>query len=600
MKPRIIALCGPLKKSEFYLGSGDLTIGRASDSLVCLKEDPTVSRRHCMISYEKEHALVADLGSFQGTFVNGFSVPGQFLSHGDRIRVGRSIFVYVDRDEVDDVLLTVTRADEEWNRPWERTPGYEPATASVLQAFLRITASINAMRTAEEIQPCVLEFILRVIPLECVAILLTGHDRDRFVSSMYRRTGSQDGEAFPVNETMVRKVLREGVPAYEEKVVCCPLLASGTAIGVIYAAMAPSGFEFFTKGHTDLLASIAGFTAVALEHARYVEWLEGENLRLNEVINVEHGMIGESSKMKEVYQFIGRAAPTDRPVLITGETGTGKELAARAIHQNSSRSTKPFVAVNCGAFTETLLQSELFGHEKGAFTGAETQRKGLFETADGGTLFLDEIGELPITMQADLLRVLQHGEFKRVGGNSLIKVNVRIVAATNRNLQEAIKNGRFRQDLFFRLDVLTLEMPRLSERREDILLLAAHFMKKYSQIRTEPFPPVVGISPEALHLLVFYSWPGNVRELENAIERGIALGVTPDIRPEDLPKALRPEISEPGQDDTYDDEFEKFQKSLFERRLQLSRGDHAEAARGLDLHPKYFRRRCRALNVKWP
>jgi len=193
----------------------------------------------------------------------------------------------------------------------------------------------------------------------------------------------------------------------------------------------------------------------------------------------------------------------------------------------------------------------------------------------------------------------QHGEFKRVGGNTLIKVNIRIVAATNRNLQEAIKNGRFRQDLFFRLDVLTVEMPRLSEHREDIPL-AAHFMKNYGQIRTHPFPPVVGISPEALHLLVSYCWPGNVRELENAIERGIALGVTPDIRPEDLPKALRPEKSELAEDDTYDDAFEKFQKSLFEKRLQLNHGDHAEATRGLDLHPKYFRRRCRALDAKWP
>ena len=478
--------------------------------------------------------------------------------------------------------------------------GYQPARATLLQAFLRITASINSMRTADEIQPRVLEFILRVIPVERVAMLLAGHEQDRFISSTYRRTGSQGEEAFPVDEALTRKVLREGAAVYEEKVACYPLSASGTTIGVIYAVMAPSGFELFTKGHTDVLASIAGFTAVALEHARYVTWLEGENLRLNEVINVEHGMIGESLRMKEVYQFIGRAGPTDRPVLITGETGTGKDLAARAIHQNSPRSRKPFVAVNCAAFTETLLQSELFGHEKGAFTGADTQRKGLFEAADGGTLFLDEIGELPITMQADLLRVLQHGEFKRVGGNTLIKVNIRIVAATNSTLQEAIKNGRFRQDLFFRLDVLTVEMPRLSERREDIPLLAAHFMKNYGEIRTHPFPPVVGISPEALHLLVSYSWPGNVRELENAIERGIALGVTPDIRPEDLPKALRPEKSELAEHDTYDDEFEKFQKSLFGKRLQLNRGDHAEAARGLDLHPKYFRRRCRALDVKWP
>jgi transcriptional regulator with GAF, ATPase, and Fis domain len=288
-----------------------------------------VSRRHCIICFEGGQALVSDMGSVQGIFVNGFSVPGQILSHGDRVRVGRSIFVYVDREEVDAALLTVTLADEEWNQPSEHWTGYEPARATLLQAFLRITASINSMRTADEIQPRVLEFILRVISVERDAMLLAGHDQDHFISSTYRRTGSQDDEAFPVDEALTRKVLREGAAVYEEKVACCPLSASGTTIGVIYAVMDPSGFELFTKGHMDVLASIAGFTAVALEHARYVTWLEGENLRLNEVINVEHGMIGESLRMKEVYQFIGRAGPTDRPVLITGETGTGKDLAAR-------------------------------------------------------------------------------------------------------------------------------------------------------------------------------------------------------------------------------------------------------------------------------
>ena len=200
MKPRIIALCGPLKKSEFLLGSFDLSIGRARDNLVCLAEDPTVSRRHCIICFEEGQALVSDMGSVQGTFVNGFSVPGQILSHGDRVRVGRTIFVYVDREEVDAALLTVTLADEEWNEPSEHWTGYEPARATLLQAFLRITASINSMRTADEIQPRVLEFILRVIPVERVAMLLAGHEQDRFISSTYRRTGSQGEEAFPVDE----------------------------------------------------------------------------------------------------------------------------------------------------------------------------------------------------------------------------------------------------------------------------------------------------------------------------------------------------------------------------------------------------------------
>src|SRR3989441_3391699 len=360
------------------------------------------------------------------------------------------------------------------------------------------------------------------------------------------------------------------------------------------------GFELFTKDHTGVLASIAGSTAVALEHARYVAWLEGENRRLNEVINVEHGMIGRSERMNEIYEVIGRTGPSDRTVLITGESGTGKELVAHAIHRNSPRSRNGFHAVNCGAFTETLLGSELFGHEKGAYSGADVQRKGLFEFADGGTVFLDEIGECAMTMQADLLRVLQSGEFKRLGGNPVIRVNVRVIAATNIDLQKAVKEGRFRQDLFFRLNVIQIHMPRLSERREDIPLLAAHFIKKYRHIRSGPYPPVQGISLEAHHFLASYAWPGNVRELENAIERAITLGVSQYIRPEELPKAITAGTPEEAELDVWTTEVNACKKAIIERALQKTGGNRIEAARLLGLHPTYFRRLCVELNVKWP
>jgi transcriptional regulator with GAF, ATPase, and Fis domain len=228
-------------------------------------------------------------------------------------------------------------------------------------------------------------------------------------------------------------------------------------------------------------------------------------------------MIGHSEKMKEAHRFIDKAGPSDRTVLIHGASGTGKEQVAHAIHRNSPRSGKPFLAVNCAALTDTLLESELFGHEKGTFTGAVSQRKGLFELADGGTIFLDEIGELPMAMQPALLRVLQDGEFKRLGGSRSMHVNVRVIAATNRNLEQAIREGRFRQDLFFRLNVLEIEMPSLCERSEDIPLLAAYFIKKYGYIRTDSgMAPVLGITPEAHHLLATYAWPGNIRELEHA------------------------------------------------------------------------------------
>ena len=245
------------------------------------------------------------------------------------------------------------------------------------------------------------------------------------------------------------------------------------------------------------------------------------------------------------------------------------------------------------------VTGELFGYEKGAFTGAVAQQKGLFEEGDGCTIFLDEIGELPLTMQADLLRVIQEGEIKRLGGKAVIKVNVRIIAATNRNLREEVQKGRFREDLFYRLNVLPLEMPTLAERREDIPQLAAHFIKKYRHIRCAPYAEVSGISPEAHQLLAAYGWPGNVRELENAIEWAISMGATAYILPEDLPKEIRPpsDSAVPGKG-LYEREFAAFQKSLFERMLRETRGNRAEAARRLGWHQNSFRRRCSELSLE--
>jgi transcriptional regulator with GAF, ATPase, and Fis domain len=242
-------------------------------------------------------------------------------------------------------------------------------------------------------------------------------------------------------------------------------------------------------------------------------------------------MIGESAAMQRVYQFISKIAPTDATVLIGGESGTGKELAARAIHRNGKRAQKPFMAVNCAALTDSLLESELFGHERGAFTGAIAQKKGRLEIADGGTVFLDEIGELTPALQVKFLRVLQEREFERVGGTLTIKVDVRVIAATNKNLEEAMARGEFRHDLYYRLNVVSLEMPPLRDRREDIMLLASYFAEKYRAMCNRK---LIGISPEARECLLAHDWPGNVRELENTIERAVVLGTSPWIVPADF------------------------------------------------------------------
>ena len=243
-------------------------------------------------------------------------------------------------------------------------------------------------------------------------------------------------------------------------------------------------------------------------------------------------MIGQSKPMQEVFDLIRDVAPMDSTVLITGETGSGKGLAAKAIHTNSSRSEGPFVLVNCGAIPEHLMESELFGHQRGAFTDAKETKKGRLELAHDGTLFLDEIGEISMRMQIDLLRVLEDRVFYRVGGTQPIEADFRVIAATNRNLEKAIKNEIFREDLYYRLNVITFQMPPLRDRKEDIPLLAEHFLRRFSQ---ETNKPVDKISREAIDEMMLYEWPGNVRELENAIERAVVVGKEREIRPEDLP-----------------------------------------------------------------
>lgn len=281
-----------------------------------------------------------------------------------------------------------------------------------------------------------------------------------------------------------------------------------------------------------------------------------ENLRLRDEARVRYGfasIVGKNERMLEIYHLIEKVAPTSASVLITGESGTGKELVAKAIHINSPREKSPFISVNCAALPETLLESELFGHERGAFTGATSMRKGRFELADTGTLFLDEIGDIPLPLQAKLLRVLQERSFERVGGSHLIKVNVRIITATNKELKDEVDAGRFREDLYYRLNVLHIHMPPLRERSDDIPMLTHHFINKFAEMLNKPN---LRISGDALRYLVNQSWEGNVRELENTIERSAILCSNDVIQVEDV----HPEITSSQKEDNWspDIDFEQF------------------------------------------
>lgn len=271
--------------------------------------------------------------------------------------------------------------------------------------------------------------------------------------------------------------------------------------------------------------------------------------KIEDLIQVEE-IVGESSQIKKVFELISTVAKTDTTVLIRGESGTGKELVAKAIHANSSRKYFPIIPVNCGALNDNLLESELFGHERGAFTGAQYRRKGKFEMADGGTIFFDEIGNVSEKLQVDLLRVLETKQFTRLGGEQLINVDVRIICATNRDLELAVNEGKFREDLYYRLNVFTIFLPPLRERKSDIPLLVEHFIMKYSQIMSKP---ILKIHPEAMDILMKYDWPGNVRELANAIERAMVIGKPPAITKEDLPFQLLEEIIEKPKSDSLEE-----------------------------------------------
>jgi two-component system, NtrC family, response regulator HydG len=307
-------------------------------------------------------------------------------------------------------------------------------------------------------------------------------------------------------------------------------------------------------------------------------------------------MIGESPAMQEVYQFIQRVAPARSAVLICGESGTGKELAAHAIHVNSPRAAKPFVPINCAALTETLLESELFGYERGAFTGAVGSKEGKLAVANGGTVFLDEIGEMTLPMQSRLLRFLQDHKIERLGSTRSIKLDVRVVAATNRNLDEAIDLGTFRADLYHRLNVVKVTMPALRDRRDDIPLLASYFAEKYGN---ECKRAINGITPEARAVLQSYDWPGNVRELENAIERAVVLGSSDLIGVEDLPRRLL-ESAEDGNapNAKYYDAIKDAKRQLIMNALEQSKGNYTEAAKSLGIHPNNLHRIIRTLDLK--
>lgn len=619
MNPRLAAISGKLKGNVFPFTEEPVVIGRETAVGLCLA-DSAVSRRHSKIEKTGDHFWISDLQSLNGTFVNDVPIRQRQLHHGDRIRIGDTQFLFLQHDgDVSSHTSQVELDDRRLVSGATIEVRFDDALflmARDLSALMKVSTTINAIRGLEELQKRLLELLFEVVPAERGAILLTSEVEAEDFGPMFGldRDGNLD-VSIKISRTIVGRVIGNGVAILTNELagveaiervasleatrtnalLCVPLKMLERTLGVIYLDTSEP-FARFDNDHLQLVSAIAGIAAVAIENARHVEWLEGENQRLRADIEIEHNMIGESPSMRQVYQFIAKVAPTDSTVLISGESGTGKELAARAIHRNSKRADKPFMAVNCAALTESLLESELFGHEKGAFTGALTQKKGRLEVADTGTVFLDEIGELSPALQVKLLRVLQEREFERVGGTRTIKIDIRLVTATNKDLEAAIADGGFRKDLYYRLNVVKLEMPSLRQRPEDIPLLASYFAVKYADKCNRR---VTGVSPAASARLVNYDWPGNVRELENAIERAVVLGSTEQLLAEDLPEAV---IESEGPADSplakYHEAVAETKKQIIISAMDQAKGSYTEAAKLLGVHPNYLHRLIRNLNLK--
>jgi len=629
--PRLVAVSGPLRESVFALPDAALSIGRDATNGLPIG-DPSVSRRHCVIYREDAGYKVRDLDSRNGTLVNGEAVQDHWLHHLDEISVGDSVFRFLQDEDEKTSGASAVEFEEAQNthataeiRPQdvlylqpEKILSELPATSRLarnLNALLQISRVVHSIRDLDELQNQVLDLIFKVAPAERGAILLDGTNGQEFRSMFGRYRDPEKQKAVQVSSTVAHRVLQQGVAVLGSYVpgdtrlgaveslaalqvrslLCVPLTIFHRTIGCIYLDTINVA-ERFNEDHLQLVTAIAGISAVALENARRLQWLEQENQRLLNEVMLDRTLIGESPKMKDVFQFLARVAPSDATVLIGGESGTGKELAARTIHRKSPRANKPFVAINCAAIPDNLLESELFGYEKGAFTGAVSQKKGRLEMAEGGVLFLDEVGELAPALQVKLLRVLQEREFERVGGTRPIHVDIRLIAATNRDLAEAARKGEFRQDLYFRLNVVNLNMPALRDHKEDIPMLVSFLVEKNCRkCGAKPKP----LSREALACLQSYDWPGNVRELENTIERALVLGSADDILAEDLPENLLERAPAAGLGEAkYHSAVKDLKKRLIQSALEEARGSYTDAAHILGVHPNYLHRLIRNLDLK--
>lgn len=561
----------------FSLTKKKITIGRKAQNDIRLF-DTSVSFLHAeIVQKDKGEYLIRDMKSRNGIWVNGEKVSESVLKFGDKIILGKTCLLFnkTSYQETSDALEPVST--EELEETIKSTsdslfvlphsehysfqilhkdyPRLKKAYQKLLQ-FYEVSKAINSILDYQTFLEKVMDIILNLLNGERGFIALANESTGEYICQIARGFKSVNhGGELPVSSFMIDKVTRDGdsiltVNATEDdrfkkresvrefqikSVMCVPLFFRETVSGVIYVDSNITTANF-TKEDLEFLTALSHQVAISAENVNLHKQIVEENKYLHSVIFSRDKIVGESEIVKQLYSTIGKVANHDFAVLVTGETGTGKELVARAIHNNSGRKNKPFICVTCALLSSTLIESELFGYERGAFTGAVDSKKGRLELANGGTVFLDEIGEIAPAVQVKLLRFLERKEIERVGGTHTIKVDVRIVTATNRDLSKEISKGNFREDLFYRLDGIRIHIPPLRERTEDIPVLTNYFLEDFSKQMGKTQKK---ISSQAMDLLRLYEWPGNIRELKNTMERAMVLGGGDMILPQDLPEEIR-------------------------------------------------------------
>jgi transcriptional regulator with GAF, ATPase, and Fis domain len=560
-------------------------------------EDPDVAPTHATLSHEPGRYRLESAQRSSPFYVRGKKLRSHDLKHGDTVCIGSTelVFSAVDLPERDEVTTQAAAADTQ------------------IAAMAQLVSFSELLLRGGDLEALLNELIDQVVAMTRASkgfLVLANEGGETYDIRVARNLERQpvDDPSELLSDHIIREVIttREAQiisDAYADdrfqtslsvinlklcSVMCVPLVVRGELLGLIYVGN-DNVRDLFKREQLETLKIFAAQAALFIKNAKLLNELRSESAELAQRLEeVKFGeIIGSCPQMIEVYNRVEKVASTDITVLVTGETGTGKELIAREIHDRSPRRKGAFVTVNCGAIPENLIESELFGHIKGAFTGAIATQIGKFQAADGGTIFLDEIGELPLQLQVKLLRVLQERHIQRVGETKTTAIDVRVVAATNRDLQEEVREGRFREDLYFRLAVIGIELPPLRERGDDVLLIARYLVSRYIKEYGRDIDATQAFAPSAVHAMMRFSWPGNIRQLENHIKKALVLAEGPQIGAKDLDlEAPEGAQSDDGYILPLAEAREAWQREYINRVLALNGGNRTKTARDLGVDPR--------------